>query len=81
MKITLGDECLLSNGISIYSTDFHCIYSKTDSGVIINRNKDVCINNHVWVGVGTQILKGSVIETGSVVGAASLVAGKFNEKT
>lgn len=77
VKIQMGSDCLLSNGVGIYSTDFHTIYSYEDRSIIINKNKNVIIGNHVWIGIGSQILKGSRIADDSVVGASSLVSGQF----
>ena len=41
--------------------------------------KEVIIGNHVWIASDVQILKGSVIADGSVVGCHSVVLGKFQE--
>lgn len=67
----------MSNGIGIYSTDFHSIYSCDKTDTVLNENRSVIVGSHVWIGVGAQILKGSKIGMNSVVGAASLVSGLF----
>lgn len=76
-RIIFGDDCLLSWDILCMDTDFHKI---SHNGKTINENSEVHIGNHVWVGCRTTILKGSSIPDGSVVGANSVVAGKFDKK-
>ena len=53
-KITMGD-CGLAD-TTIYNTDYHPIYDF--DGNIINQDRDVIIEDNVWVGRRTVILKG-----------------------
>lgn len=76
-KIHIGDESLLSNNIEIHSTDYHCIYN--NKGERVNHDADIVIGKHVWIGLGVKILKGSMIADNMVVGAGSIIAGRFDE--
>lgn len=76
-RIIFGDDCLLSWDILCMDTDFHRIFS---NGKVINENSEVHIGNNVWIGCRTTILKGSSIPDNSVVGANSVVAGKFEKE-
>lgn len=75
-RIVFGDDCLLSWDILCMDTDFHRIYK---NGKKINENSDIRIGKNVWIGCRTTILKGSSIPDDSVIGANSVVAGKFDK--
>lgn len=76
-KIQIGDDSLLSNSIEIHSTDYHPIYD--DKGARINNDADIVIGKHVWIGLGVKILKGSFLADDIVVGAGSIITGKYDE--
>lgn len=77
-NITIGNNCLFSNSIEIHTSDYHGIYDQ--KGQRINYEKDIVIENHVWVGLGCTILKGARISSNSVVGAKTLISKKFTEE-
>lgn len=76
-NITIGDACLFSNSIELHTTDYHSIVDM--QGKRINPSKEIVIGKHVWVGLRTLILKGSIIESNNIVGASSLVSGQFKQ--
>ncbi|MDR1694548.1 MAG: hypothetical protein LBR70_05115 [Lactobacillaceae bacterium] len=76
-EIIIGNDCMFANDVLIRNSDGHII--KNSDGEIINLNDNVYIGNHVWLGVRSTVLKGSVIPDNCVVGACSLVVGKFEE--
>ncbi len=65
----------------------HCYIIDNDHGMEANINmmeqkdrvKKVIIGNDVWLGSGSKILKGSVIENGAVVGANAVVKHRIEE--
>ena len=71
----IGDDGLFSFGVWLRTADPHLIYD-AQTKKRINPSKSIFIGDHVWIGQGAMILKRSVIESGSIVGAMSLVAGK-----
>lgn len=77
----IGNESLILWGIWIRTADPHLVYdSRTNQR--INPSKSVFIGDHVWIGQSAMLLKGTQIDSGSIIGAASLVAGKkvpYNE--
>lgn len=75
-KIVIGNGAMLSNNIEIHTSDYHGIYDKK-SGQRINGDKDVIIHDRVWIGLRCIILKGTEIASGCVVGAGSLLSGKY----
>ena len=77
-KIIIGDDCLFSSCVKIWTTDGHPFYDLT-TGERLNKDKDVIIGNKVWIGTGVFGHKGAVIPDGCIVGADSQVFGEFSE--
>lgn len=77
----IGDNGMFSLGIYIRNADPHLIYS-CETGERINLSKSIYIGDHVWIGQNCLILKGTQIDSGCIIGAMSVVAGKhisYNE--
>lgn len=72
-KIRMGNDIQFSWECLVMDSDTHTIY--TVSGDVANPNREIIIDNNVWIGCRTTILKGSHIPEGCVVGACSLVTG------
>jgi len=70
-SIEVGSDCMFSGGVLVTSSDMHPIYDF--NGARINQSEPVFIGDHVWIGYGSNILKGARIGDGSIIGAASLV--------
>ena len=73
----IGDNVLISYGISIWNVDGHTIFDANKE--VLNYSKDVIIGNKVWIGHKAEILKGTVIQDNSVIGACSVVNKAFSE--
>lgn len=70
-KISIGDQCAIGRNVMIMDFDAHDItYADGSTNCI---TKPVVIEDHVWIGVGSTILKGVTIGKGSIVGAGSVV--------
>lgn len=72
--IIIGEDCNISYDVEIRNTDSHMIFDKL-TGKRINYGGEVIIENHVWIGTRSMILKNSCIKSGSIIGANSLVSG------
>ncbi|MBE7064235.1 MAG: hypothetical protein E7384_00245 [Ruminococcaceae bacterium] len=72
--IVIGDECLFSFDVYLYTSDPHLIYDLNRKRV--NSAKSIVVGEHVWIGQNSLILKGSHIGSGSVIGGGSVVPGK-----
>lgn len=75
-KIIIGDNCLFSNNIEIHSSDYHKIFN--NEGQIINKPRNIIIGNHVWIGLGCTILKGTKVNDDCVIGTQSLLNKVFD---
>lgn len=71
----IGNHGLFSVDVMIRNSDAHLIYSCED-GNRISQSKSVYIGDHVLVGQQVTILKNSQIDSGSIIGTGSVVAGK-----
>lgn len=76
-KITFGKDCLISWEDLIIDTDFHKVLILDKQ---TNKDEEIHIGDHVWIGCRSTILKGSNIADGTVIAACSLVNGKNIEK-
>jgi len=73
--IFIGNDGLFSFGIWLRNADPHLIYD-SESKTRINPTKSIFIGDHVWTGQSAVILKGTQIDSGSIIGAMSVVSGK-----
>jgi len=71
-KVEIGEKCLISPFCYIIDSDhgFRDEAPIQSQGYVISR---VMIGDDVWIGVGSAILRGVTIGTGSVIGARSVV--------
>lgn len=70
----IGDDCTFSLNIYVRNSDVHLIYD-TKTRRRSNRSRSIYIGDHVWVCQNVLIMKGTQIDSGSVVGAGCLLAG------
>ena len=76
--ISIGNDCMFSNGISIRTSDAHTIFD-SNTEEVINKGGDIVIGDRVWICQNTTILKNTEIKNDTVIGASSLVNKKFEE--
>ena len=71
----VGNDALFSRGIWVRNADPHLIYD-CETKQRLNPTKSVFIGDHVWIGQGAMLLKGTEIDSGSIIGGMSVVSGK-----
>lgn len=76
-KITIGNHVKIGGGVCIYDTDFHSLDTKLrmneQTDLKNKEKKEVVIEDHVFIGAHSLILKGVIIGENSVIGAGSVV--------
>ena len=72
-KIIIGDSTMIASDVTITDSDWHDIYDRTD---YVASPKEVIIQENVWIGEKSLILKGSKIGKNSIIGAGSVVSGE-----
>lgn len=80
--VIVGNDCMLSKDVTLLSTDSHSIIDlNLKKNLSPEKDAEVQIGEHVWIGKGAVIMPGTRIEKGSIVGALSLVKGSFEGNT
>lgn len=75
-KIVVGDDCMFAVDTWIRNSDQHAIFD-FPSAKKINKDVDIVLEPHVWVGHGAGLLKPERIGFGTIVGASSLVTSSL----
>ncbi len=79
-SITIGEDCMFSNNITVRTSDSHPIYN-IETGERINNPRNVVLGSHIWIAPNTRIMKGAEIGSGSIIGSDSLVTKKVPENS
>lgn len=74
--ITIGKDTVIASGVNIMDSNGHELYSHNRKHVR-DKPEPIRIGDNVWIGLNAIILKGTDIGDHSVVGAGSVVKGKF----
>ncbi|UIR56006.1 acyltransferase [Sphingobacterium sp. SRCM116780] len=69
--INIGKGCMMSDQIELWATDSHPIYN--EDNIVINKSKPIHIEDSVWIGARSSILKGVLIRKGAIIGMGSTV--------
>ena len=70
LGISIGDSCMLAQGVYITDSDWHDIY---DRGAPIGSKSAVTVGNNVWIGDSVIVCKGVAIGDNSIIGAGAVV--------
>ena len=83
-KLIIGKDCLFSHDIDVWAGDGHPVFdvrtgrnTNSDYDNLPSYKNAVVFGDHVWVSKRAFILAGTNIGTGSIIGAQSVVKGKF----
>lgn len=71
LKIEIGADCMLASGVEFRPTDSHTIFDY-ETKEILNKPKDIIVDDHVWIAKDALVLKGSVVPKNSVVASKSV---------
>lgn len=77
-EINIGNDVLIARDSLIFDSDFHPVFN--EDGERTNEPKAVNIEDHVWIGIKSVVLRGVTIHQGAVIGATSLVTADVKEK-
>lgn len=65
IKLSIGDNCMLSRNAKLMTSDGHPIFHENK---IINKAENITLHNNIWIADNVTILKGVDIGSHSVVG-------------
>jgi len=74
--LLIGKDCMFSSNIEVRTSDGHSLVDAT-SGTRLNPAQTITIGDHVWIGRGAVLLKGTYLADHSVVGAGAIVSSRF----
>jgi acetyltransferase-like isoleucine patch superfamily enzyme len=75
-SIVIGNDCMFSNEIELRTGDSHSIID-LNTQQRINYAKNIKIEDRVWIGAHSKILKGAEIKSDVIVGIGSIVLGNI----
>lgn len=78
-NLVIGEGCMFSFRVNIFTGDGHQINDKT-TGEILTKNSSVEIGDHVWIGHDVSIGKNVKIPSNSIIGFNSVVTRQFEEE-
>lgn len=80
-NIEIGDNTLIGANVKIVDNDFHPIEpeSRLNNDYNAIKTSPVKIGSNVFIGMNSIILKGTEIGDNCVIGAGSVVSGKFED--
>lgn len=76
-EIEIGKDCLFSSKIDIRTGDSHSLIQQGTRNRL-NPSASIKIGDHVWIGTGVTVLKGTSITDNCMVGAASLLCKQYS---
>lgn len=78
-EIRIGNQVMIGAGCQLYDNDFHPLISEYRIGGgrddTFTKSRPTVIDDKVFIGASTIILKGTSIGEGSIIGARSVVCG------
>lgn len=74
--VAVGNDCMMSNGVILRTSDGHTIFDAATKAPI-NDSSDLFIGHHVWLGNSARVSKGARIGSGTIVGQCSIASGKL----
>ena len=75
VAVEIGDGSQIAANVIIIDADFHQHWPPESRAQRSDSGRPVTIGRHVWIGMGSLVLKGSNIGDNSIIGAGSVVAG------
>lgn len=75
-SIKIGNDVKIGGGCHFFTTDFHSLnahFRKGNDDKGNRANAPIIIDDNVFIGAGTTVLKGVTIGANSIIGAASVV--------
>lgn len=76
-SLSIGSDCLFSNGITIRCGESPHLVFDFDSGDYLDVSEGVHIGDHVWIGEHVYVTKRAGVASGSIVAACAVVTRSF----
>lgn len=83
-RIVIGRDCMFSHNVELWAGDGHSVFDvntgnnvNSDFDSLPQHKNELVIGEHVWISKGAFIMHGTNIGNGSIVGAMSVVKGRY----
>lgn len=80
VNVLIGEDCMFARETLLLASDFHSIFD-LKTGQRTNSAKNIILGNHTWIATRSIILKGTIVGNNSIIGAGSVVHGKFDNNS
>jgi acetyltransferase-like isoleucine patch superfamily enzyme len=74
-RVEIGNDCMFAENVSIRDSS-HGTSKREQMARQASKSETVLVGNDVWIGAGSQVLMGSNVPEGVVIGAQSIVSKK-----
>ena len=71
--VFIGNDCLISSCL-LRTDDAHRLYDAI-TGMRLNAGRSVYLGDHIWIGAQVNILKGSKLYSGCIIGSNAVLGG------
>lgn len=78
--LIIGDDCMFGGYLSFFPSDGHSVIDTKNNKIINEPISPITIEDHVWIGEHSIILKNAKIKSNSIVAAGSVVCKEFLEE-
>jgi acetyltransferase-like isoleucine patch superfamily enzyme len=75
-----GSDCMFSSGILIQSADQHGLVDLRTGEIFNNKNRQIVLGDHVWLGRNSTLMPDVNVGNGSIVGTGAIVTSDVPEK-
>lgn len=75
-SLKVGADCMLADNIAIYLGDNHGVVDVTTGELLSSIMSETTIEEHVWIGAASRIVKNAHVGKGSIIATNSIVTGK-----
>jgi carbonic anhydrase/acetyltransferase-like protein (isoleucine patch superfamily) len=73
--VAIGDDCMISSGVSLSNYDMHTLFDVDTEQIINGPPIDMIVEQHVWIGEGSSLMGAERIGFGGVVAGGAFVKG------
>lgn len=77
--ISIGEDCMISTGVSIWADDAHSIIDLDTNKILNKPTGTVTIGDHCWIGQGVRINKNARIGNHCIVGGGTVAVKDYPE--
>lgn len=78
-SLTIEDNCMFADNISIWTADGHSVIDKNSQKILNVDPGHVIVGEHTWIAQDVKLLKRAQIPQNSIIGASSVVSKPFKQ--